>query len=127
MSPMRESLTPVDVEDRLRQAITDLTKAQSDLREARDAETDAELDYQSAQRRVLLSPECPPVRRDGYTAAERDAWVAQQVEELHAVYKRAKTRREAAEDHLRTVREVSSTVQSLGAMVRSAYQLAGSE
>lgn len=124
---MHEPLNLVDVEDRLIQATTDLTKAQSELREARDRETDAELDYQSAHRRVLLSSECPAVRRDGYTAAERDAWVTQQVEELYAVYKRAKTRREAAEDHHRTVREIASTVQSLGATVRSTYQLAGSE
>lgn len=122
---MRESLTPVDVEAKLRQAVTDLTQAQSDLRGARDAETDAELAYQSAHRRTLLSPECPPVRRDGHTAAERDAWVTQQVEDEYATFRRAEARRKAAEDHLRTVREIASTVQSLGAMVRSAYQMAG--
>lgn len=122
---MAESLTPVDVEDKLHQAITDLTRSQSDLREARDAETDAELTYQSAHRRVLLSSECPPVRRDGYTAAERDAWVMAQIEDEYAQFRRAEARRKAAEDHLRTVREISSTVQSLGAMVRTAYNMAG--
>lgn len=120
-------LTPVDVEGRLRQAVTELTKSQAELRTARDVETDAELTYQSAHRRMLLSNECPPVRRDGYTAAERDAWVMQQVENEYGAYRHAKTRREAAEDHLRVTREIASTVQSLGAMVRSAYQLAGTE
>ncbi len=125
--PHSEPLSPVDIEHRLRQSITELTRAQDDLRQARDAETDAELAYQSAHRRVLLSPECPPVRRDGYTAAERDAWVAQRVEDEYAAYRHAEARRKAAEDHLRTAREISSNVQSLGAMVRSAYQLAGAE
>lgn len=124
---MHEPLSLNDVHDRLIQSVTDLAKAQQELSEARDRETDAELDYQAAHRRALLSPECPPVRRDGYTAAERDAWVAQQVEEPYAVYKRAKTRREAAEDHNRTVREIASAVQSLGATVRSTYQMAGAE
>lgn len=122
---MAESLTPVDVENKLSSAITDLTRSQRELREARDAETDADLSYQSAHRRVLLSRECPAVRRDGYTAAERDAWVMTQVETEYAAYRHAKARREAAEDHLRMVREVASTVQSLGAMVRSAYHVAG--
>lgn len=122
-----EPMSPVDIENRLRQSITDLTQAQEQLRDARDVETDAELGYLSAYRRVLLSADCPPVRRDGYTAAERDAWVSDQVAEDYTQYRHANARRKAAEDRMRTLRDVASNVQSLGAMVRSAYQLAGVE
>lgn len=118
-------LTPVQVEQKLRQLVTDLTKAEQALRDARDAETAAEISYRSAHRRAMLSGECPKVTRGGYTTAERDAWVDDQCAEQWADYRIAQARREAASDHVRIQRDIAVTVQSLGALVRQAYAVAG--
>lgn len=127
MPGLDEPLTPVEIEQRLRRSITLLTQAQQALAAARDTETEAELDYKRAHYAAVLDPECPkPGRGAGdSTVGERDAWVAQRTHDAFRRYKFAETAREAAQDHLRTVRDVSSILQSLGASVRQAYGMAG--
>lgn len=120
-----EPLSPVDVERKMRQLVTDLYASQKALREARDDETGAEIEYRRAQRRAILSPDCPKVARGGHTAADRDAWVEDRVDAEWLAYRLATTNREAAQDHLRVVLAVAETVRSLGASVRSSYGLAG--
>ena len=120
-----EPLTPLAVEMRLRQLVNDLTRAQIVLREARDAEVDARHEYDRARRRELLSEKCLKVTRGGYTTAERDAWVDEEVTDLRFKYDRAVVTRESAQDHLRVLRDQAEIVRSLGASVRQAYELAG--
>lgn len=120
-----ESLSPLQVEQKLRQCVTALTQAEMTLREARDKETDAEIAYRSLYRRALLSGDCPKVTRGGYTVTERDAWVEEQCAAHWEAYRRAQAAREAAQDHVRTQRDVASTVQSISALVRQAYSMAG--
>jgi hypothetical protein len=122
---LREPLTPVEVEARLRASISLLTRAQDALRHARDLETESEITYKTALYRATLSAEAPTVERGGATVGERDAWVAQRCETEWASYRRAQTVREAAQDHLRTVRDIVEVVRSLGASVRTAYEGAG--
>ncbi|APU20893.1 hypothetical protein [Actinoalloteichus sp. GBA129-24] len=125
MSAPYEPLSPVDIERKLRACVNDLARAERSLRVARDVETMAELDYRSVHRRAMLSPDAPRVTRGGTTTAERDAWVDDRASEEYRAYRLAQTGREAAQDHLRTVRDVAATVQSLGALVRQAYAMAG--
>jgi hypothetical protein len=70
-----EPLTPVAVEAKLRQFVTDLARTQVVLREARDGEVDARHEYDRARRRALLSEKSPKVTRGRYTVAEQAAWV----------------------------------------------------
>lgn len=118
-----EQLTPIEVEQRLRASISMLTRGQAMLREARDAETEAEVAYRRAQYAAMMR--AAPVERGGQTVGERDAWVARETVEEWAAYRRAQTMREAAQDHLRTVRDVVEVLRSLGASVRTAYEGAG--
>ena len=120
-----EALSPVQVEQRLTHSISDLTRAEAALRAARDAETDAEITYRAAFYRATLDKNAPEVSRGGYTVAERDAWVALRCREQWESYRRAQTVREAAQDHLRTVRDITEVLRSLGASVRTAYEGAG--
>lgn len=122
-----EPLTPIQIETRLRQAITMLTGAQQALQRARDAETDAEVAYRRALYRATLSSEAPKVGRGSAdaTVGERDAWVQERTLEEWEAHRRAVVVREAAQDHLRTVRDITSVLQSLGASVRMAYEMAG--
>lgn len=120
-----EPLTPVQVERRLRQLVTALSKAKNDLEQARNVEVDAKHAYQSARRRALLSSDCPKVTRGGYTTAERDAWVDDQAAELEMAFDRAEATRKAAEDHLRTTRDQAVVVATLAKSVNTAYQMAG--
>jgi hypothetical protein len=120
-----EALSPVQIEARLSQSITDLTHAQQTLREARDVETEAELIYKQEFYRAVLDKNAPQVHRGGYTVGERDAWVALRCRESFERYRRAQATREAAQDHLRTVRDVTEVLRSLGASVRTAYEGAG--
>ncbi|HLI36780.1 MAG TPA: hypothetical protein VKV80_05490 [Streptosporangiaceae bacterium] len=120
-----EPLTPVAIEARLRQLITDLTRAQSALAQARDLEIEAKHAWERARRRALLSEKSPKVTRGGYTTAERDAWVDEQVTDLRFAYDRAVVTRESAQDHLRVLRDQAEIVRSLGVSVRQSYELAG--
>jgi hypothetical protein len=120
-----EPLTPLAIESKLRQLVTELTRAQSSLALARDLEVDAKHAWERARRRALLSEKSPKVTRGGYTTAERDAWVDDQVTDLRFAYDRAVVTRESAQDHLRVLRDQAEIVRSLGASVRQAYELAG--
>lgn len=124
---LEEPLTPVEIEQRLRASIGMLTRAEQALVAARDAETRAELDYKRALWAATLSPSCPKVGRGSgdTTVAERDAWVGQQTYDQWAGYRMAETTREAAQDHLRTTRDLIEVLRSLGASVRTAYEGAG--
>jgi len=120
-----EPLSPVDIETKLRQLVTQLAQAQAALRQARDLEVDARHAYDRARRRALLSEKSPKVTRGGYTVAEQSAWVDGQCEDLKFDLDKATVVREAAQDHLRVLLAQSEIVRSLGASVRLAYAVAG--
>ena len=113
-----EPLTPLAVEAKLRQLVTELSRAQSALRQAHE--------YDRAKRRALLSEKSPKVTRGGYTVAEQSAWVDDQCADLKLKSDKATVVREAAQDHLRVLLAQAEIVRSLGASVRQAYELAGS-
>jgi hypothetical protein len=113
-----EVLSPAQIEDKIRQCVSDLTRAD---------ETDAEIAYRAAHRQAMLAADAPKVTRGGYTAAEREAWVDQQCAEQWVTYRRAQTAREAAVDHARTVRDITSAVQSVASLIRASFSLAGAE
>ena len=120
-----ETLTPLDVERKLRSLVTDLSQAQISLRQARDLEVDARHEYDRARRRSLLSDKSPKVTRGGYTVAEQSAWVDEQCADLKFSADKATVVREAAQDRLRVLLAQAEIVRSLGASVRQAYELAG--
>lgn len=122
---MSDLWTPAGIENRLTGLVTELTKAQVALANARDAEVDAKHRYERAKRRALLGEDRPKVTRGGYTTAERDAWVDQKVDEERFAYDKAVVIRESAQDHLRVVRDQAEIIRSLGASVRTAYDVAG--
>jgi hypothetical protein len=122
---MPEALTPLDVEAKLRSLVSDLSRAQGTLRDARDAEVDARHDYDRARRRALLSEKSLKVTRGGYTVAEQSAWVDDQCSDLKLAADKATVIRESAQDRLRVLLAQAEVVRSLGASVRQAYDLAG--
>jgi hypothetical protein len=119
------SLNPVQVEQKLVQSVRELYAAEKDLAEARDAEVEAEIAYQSSRRRLLLSDACPKVSRGSVTVADRDAWVDNECADEWMSYRLTQVKCQAAQDHVRTVRDVASTVQSIASLVRQAYSMAG--
>jgi hypothetical protein len=120
-----DALTPVEVESKLRGLVNDLGRARVTLAQARNLEVDAKHEYERARRRVMLGDKAPKVTRGGYTTAERDAFVDDQVSDLRFAYDKATVTREAAQDHLRVLMAQAEIVRSLGASVRQAYELAG--
>ncbi len=123
-----ETLVPADIERWLSTLVRQLGKVggpDGTLARARDAEVSARHAFKAAQRRWLLSDDAPKVSRAGCTTAERDAWVGEKTAALEQAYDLAVVAREAAQDHLRTLREQAEVVRSLGASVRQAYELAG--
>lgn len=125
MTQPYEPLSPVDVEKKLRSLVNALTKAQEDLAGARDEEVARKHELNAHRRKWMLSDERPKVARGGYTTAERDAWVDDQVAAEQLAYDIAVARRESAQDHLRVTRDQAEIVRSLGASVRQAYEMAG--
>jgi hypothetical protein len=120
-----QPLSPVGIEQKLRNLVNQLAAAYKDLAEARDAEVHAKHAYESEHRAALLSPDRPRVERGGMTTAERDAWVAEQCVDKREAYDIAEVVRKAAEDHLRVVRDQASVVQTLARSVQQAYSMAG--
>lgn len=120
-----EPLSPVQVEQKLRQLVTDLTRAQMALADARDGEVDARHEYEHARRRALLSEKAPKVTRGGYTVGEQTAWVEEECAALKFTADKATVIREAAQDRLRVLLAQAEIVRSLGASVRQAYEMSG--
>ena len=120
-----EPLTPLSVEQKLRQLVNDLARAQVVLREARDGEVDVRHEYERARRKALLSEKSPKVTRGGYTVAEQAAWVEEECADLKFAADNAVVVREAAQDRLRVLLAQAEIVRSLGASVRTAYEMAG--
>lgn len=118
--------TPIGVESHLRRLVTALTQAQITLAKNRDLEVTAKHAHQAARRRAIFDRECPKVTRGGYTTADRDAWVEERAAEQQRHYDLAVSAREAAQDHLRVVRDQAVIVMSIGSSVRAAYNVAGS-
>lgn len=118
-------LTPIDVERRLVQLTTDITRAQGELRQARDAETETAISLKRARLYAGHRDDCPKPTRGGTTVAERDEWIDRLVFDEWAAAKRAETSREIAQDALRSVLAVAEVVRSLGSSVRTAYSMAG--
>jgi len=120
-----EDLTPIDCERRLRALVTDMSRAQTELRNARDAEVNLKHDWEAAKRRAFLSAECPKPTRGGFTVADREVWVDDQCAAEQRKYDIATARREAAKDHLQTVRDQSMIVLGLLRSVTTAYAVSG--
>lgn len=118
-------LTPVDVERRLIQLVTQITHAQQELRSARDTETETEITYKKARLVAAHRDDCPRPVRGGPTVAERDEWIHRATFAEWTDYRRAETARDIAQDALRTVLAVAEVVRSLGSSVRTAYSMAG--
>jgi hypothetical protein len=119
----RVSLTPLDMEDKLKQLITELTKSQRRLAEQRNLEVAADITLHRAKDAV--ADRAPKPRRGEFTVAERDAWIDRETRDQWEALRKAVADRENAQDHLRVIRDQASLVQSLNASVRQAYELAG--
>lgn len=118
-------LTPIDIERRLIQLTNQITAAQTELRNARDVETEAEITYKKARLVASHREDCPRPARGGATVGERDEWIHRQTFDEWTAYRRAETSREIAQDALRATLAVAEVVRSLGSSVRTAYTLAG--
>lgn len=124
----REPDTPPSAEATLQALSDQMDIARDGLREARNAEVEAEHAYRAAHRRALLSADCPKVGVfDGVrvTVAERDAWVAEQVASAELAWQIARATRQAASDNLNILKAQASVGQSISSSVREAYRGTG--
>ena len=117
--------TPPGAEAALQSVSDGLETARRALAAARDEEVAALADYKAAKRRALLSAECPKVRRNECTVAERDAWVEDQCADEELAWMLARTARQAAADHHQTLREQGSIQQSISRSVGDSYRGTG--
>lgn len=115
--------TPVKIEESLTRLLNMLTKSQVALAEARDLEVAAEITYKRA--RDTASLHAPEPKRGEVTVGQRDDYVDLHTRDEWAAKIRATAARETAQDHLRVVRDQAEIVRSLGASVRTAYEMAG--
>jgi hypothetical protein len=102
-----------------------MDKAREDLAQARNAEVEAKQARDAAARKALLSDECPKVGVFGgvrTTVAYQKAWVEEKVADLDVAYQIARTTRQAAAEHLRTLGKQGGIQQSITASVRETYR-----
>lgn len=122
---MTEPLTPVQVEDKLRALVNQISLAQADLRIFRIKESEAFAELLRAKVKARSDPACPEVKRGETTVAKREEWIEERVLDFELEYQNAVALREIAQDALRARIAESQAVQSLNASVRQAYQMAG--
>lgn len=120
-----EDLMPIDCERKLRSLVNEMTRAERALRKARDHEIDLKHLHKAARRVAFQSPECPTPSRGGYTVADREVWVEGQCATEERAYDDAVADREDAKDHLFTVREQATSVQSLLRSTWKAFEISG--
>lgn len=117
--------TPPGAEAALQVFSDALEDARTTLARKRDEEVQAHAAYKSAKRAALLSEQCPKVRRNECTVAERDAWAEDQCADEELEWMLAKAARQAASDHLGTLREQGSIQQSITKSVADSYRGTG--
>lgn len=122
---MSDHTTPADVQAKLRHLTQELEKARGELATARNDEVEKKQAWEKARRAALLNPDRPRVERGGFTVAERDAWVDDQVATEEQEYRIAEVRRKAAGDHLRTLQSQSMNVMAIGKSVQTEYNAGG--
>lgn len=120
-----EDLMPIDCERKLRSLVNEMTRAERALRKARDKEVGAKHLYQAAKRVAFMSPDCPKPARGGYTVADREVWVEGQCAEEERAYDSAVVERQEAQEHVNTVREQATSVQSLLRSTWKAFEISG--
>lgn len=125
MTTYHDPQTPPGAEAMLAELMKAMEAARRDLAAARDEEVATLHDYKAARRRAMLSAECPKVRRDHCTVAERDAWVEEQCSDEELAHELAKAARQAASDHLNTLRAQVSAQQSIARSVGDSFRADG--
>lgn len=119
------ALTPVMAEKRLQFLDNEMTRAELDLRAARDKEVGLKHEWEAARRRAGFAEECPRVARGGATVDERKQWIDDQCADQQRAYDIAVAAREGALDHHRTVRDQAMVAMALLRSVSTAYNMSG--
>lgn len=117
--------TPPGAEQRLESYRDQMDEAREALAKARDAELEAKGARDAEERRVRLSDDCPKVGVvDGKrtTVAYVEAWVADKIAGLDKEYQLAKVRRQAANEHLRTLGKQGGFQQTITRSVGETYR-----
>lgn len=117
--------TPPGAEAALETYRDDLERARRMLREARDHEVAMKTARDAAERRARLSPECPKVGVFGgvrTTVAYVEAWIAEQIADREDAYQLARVARQAASDHMQTLRDQGSIQQSISRSVGESFR-----
>lgn len=118
-----EHETPVTARDRIRSVGSAITRAELDLKTARDREVNAKHDYEKALRAALLSPEAPRVTRGGITVDERKAWAEDRVDDQRFAFMVAEANRQAASDHYRTLDVQAMLAQAILKSIDRAFSM----
>ena len=117
--------TPPGAEAALQTFSDDLEPARIELREAADAEVEAELTRDAARRKWLLSDECPQTGSFGgvrVTVAYRDAWVDDKIADEERAFRLAREPRKAAAKRLDILGKQGSFSQTLAKSVDGSYR-----
>lgn len=118
-------LGPAQIEGKMRDLVNALALAQKDLARIRDEEVAAKHKWEAARRQAWHDPDCPKPTRGGFTVADRDEWIAARVVTEQHVYDYCVSKREAATDHLRTLRDQAVLVSALSKSVQASMSFAG--
>lgn len=119
------ALTPAAAERRLVELEQKLEQVTEMLKIARDAEVDAKHEFEASRRRAGFDKDCPVVTRGGITVAERTEWIDDKAAEAQRKYDIATAARQAAYDHLQTVREQGMICMALLRSTNTAYNMSG--
>jgi hypothetical protein len=122
--------TPPGAETALQSFSDALDDATEKLKQARDAELEAEEARDTAKWEALLSPGCPKVGVfEGVrtTVAVQAAWVSREIAGEERAYKAAKVVRQAASAHLDKLNSQRSIAQTISKSVSGSYAGTGSE
>lgn len=114
-----------EVNQRLKFLSVASDRANVGFEKARNALAQADDALDKARRKLLLSDECPKVRRNGWTVAERDAWVDSRCETENTTYVFAKAAFDTATSTVFAVKDQISAAQTASSNLRTEMTMLG--
>jgi hypothetical protein len=120
-----EPWTPVQVETKLAELMTEVAKAELRMRDLLEAEADARWAYERAHVIASTDPRCPQPTRGGATVGERDSWIRGMVEDEFKGLEYAQLNVTIQKRYIERLGQQASLCQTMSKHVLAAYNNGG--
>lgn len=120
-----DPLSLIDAERQMRWVLRAMWDAKQALEFLRNDEVSVKHEFERARRKAALSDDCPRVTRGGFTVADREVWIDEQVAADRERFELAQVATQAAKDHAHTLQSQAVVMASLSKLVQQVHGTIG--